>query len=461
MCYDARMAIPEPTPDPDQPTEAAFQALEGERDELLAATERDSEHLDAAEATIDRQASSLAGQRASIAKLTGERNASEDRADRLRLIMSQRTLELREKEMLLAWVLESSVDGVLVFRSIPIPDSEVVDFECVLANPAAERLYELVGLAGKRLLELHPDIHEAGLWDEYLKVMKTGEPFEGEYRYQREGVARWFRVLVIRVANGLAITFSDITQRKKMEADILRQLAELQQADRMKSEFLGVLSHELRTPINGMMGYLSILQDEIAGPLAPKQQEFLAKAAASSERLLVLVENLLDLSRVQAGRFTVDPQPVAVGPVVERVLGEVAEAAQRRVIVNEVPADLPPVLADEMRLAQVLAILVDNAIKFSQETGTITIGAALEGDMVRFHVRDTGVGIAEQDLAKLFRVFSQVDMSATRHAGGAGLGLALAKHLIEAHGGQIGVDSQEGQGSTFWFTLPTVGKLAP
>ena len=202
------------------------------------------------------------------------------------------------------------------------------------------------------------------------------------------------------------------------------------------------------------MGFLSILQDEIAGPLVPKQQAFLAKVAASSERLLLLVGNLLDLSRVLAGRFSVDLASVAVAPVVARVLDEVAEASQGRKLVSEVPADLPPVCADETRLAQVLAILVDNAIKFSPETGTISVGAARDGERVRFHVRDTGIGIAEQDLAKLFRVFSQVDMSATRRTGGAGLGLALAKHLVEAQGGQIGVASQEGRGSTFWFTLP-------
>ncbi len=448
------MTTLEPDGNPDPSTEAALHSLEGERDGLIAAAEQGAADLGAAEATIERQAGSLAGQRVSIARLKGERDASDDRVDRLQLDIYQQTLELHEKEMLLAWVLESSVDGVLVYRSVPGPDGEVVDFECVLTNPAAQRLYALDSLAGKRLLELHPDIHDAGLWSEYLHVLRTGEPFEGEYRYEREDSARWFRVLVIRVANGLAITFSDISQRKKMEADILRQLAELQQADRMKTEFLGVLSHELRTPLNGIMGFISILQDEIAGPLLPKQQEFLAKAAASSERLLALVGNLLDLSRVQAGRFTVDPRPVVVVPVVERVLDEVAEAAQRRVIENEVPVDLPPVLADEMRLAQVLAILVDNAIKFSFETGTITVGATLEGDMVRFHVRDTGVGIAEQELGKLFQVFSQVDMSATRDVGGAGIGLVLAKHLVEAHSGQIGVDSQEGRGATFWFTLP-------
>lgn len=448
------MSYADPSQNPKPPSEDDFHALEEERDDLLAAAERGAADLGAAEATIGRQKGSLAGQRASITRLTGERDASDVRADRLQLDINQRTLELREKEMLLAWVLESSVDGVLVYRSVAGPDDEVVDFECVLTNPAAERLYALESLAGKRLLDLHPDIHEAGLWAAYLQVMQTGEPFEGEYRYEREGLDRWFRVLAIRVANGLAITFSDISQRKKLEADILRQVAELQQADRVKSEFLGVISHELRTPINGMMGFVSILQDGLAGPLLPKQLEYLDKAAASTERLHVLVKNLLDVSRVQAGRFTVDLGPVAVAPVVTQVLHGLEDAAQRRVIVNEVATDLPPVSADEMRLAQVLGILVDNAIKFSAETGTVTIGAVVEGAMLRLHVQDTGIGIAEADLGKLFQLFSQVDMSDTRTEEGAGLGLALAKYLVEAHEGTIGVESVEGHGATFWFTLP-------
>lgn len=454
------MAPPKPNKRAKPPSVPAISALEEERDDLLVAAERGAADLDAAEATIDRQAGSLAGQRESIVKLTDERDASEGRADRLQTAMNKRTLELREKEMLLAWVLDSSVDGVLVYRSIQGPGGEVVDFECVLTNPAAERLYALDTLAGKRLLELHPDLHEAGFWAAYMQVMSTGEPFEGEYRYEQAGISRWFRVLAIRVAAGLAITFSDISQRKKLEADILRQVDELQQADRMKSEFLSVISHELRTPINGMMGFISILQDELAGPLLPKQQAFLAKAAASSERLLVLVGNLLDLSRIQAGRFTVDPRPVAVAPIVEKVLAELKEAAQRRVLVNEVPADLPQVFADEMRFGQVLGILVDNAIKFSQETGTVTIGASIEDGMVRVQVQDTGVGISKQNLAKLFQIFSQVDMSATREEGGAGLGLALAKYMVEAHEGRIGVESEEGHGATFWFTLPIVAGAA-
>lgn len=407
--------------------------------------------------TIDRQEGQMAGQRRSIERLKDERDASAGREAQLRRAVNERSLELEEKEMLLAWVMESSVDGVLVYRSVPDATGQVVDFECVLNNPAAERLYGVDRLTGKRLLELHADIHEAGLWSEYLKVMQTGEPYEGEYRYTADDQERWFRVLAIRVAGSLAVTFSDISQRKQMEADILRQVEELKQADRMKDEFLGVVSHELRTPINGIMGFISILEDEIAGPVNPAQHAYLEKASLSAERLLGLISNLLDLSRIQAGRFTVDPRPVAFAPIVAGVLDSLAAVAGSRIVTNEVPADLPAVMADETRLVQVLTIVVGNAIKFSAAADSVRVRAGVEAGVLRCEVKDTGMGIAEADLPKLFKAFSQVDMSSTRDQGGAGLGLTLARSLIDAHGGQIGVESHQGEGSTFWFTLPLAG----
>jgi signal transduction histidine kinase len=465
-----------------QPSWTDFKRLEAERDHLrhlllagqrkasrsdLALADAESreennqdelwlqaEELKEAGDLIDRQESSLTGQSASIERLRDERDASTTRADRLQVDVNERTLELREKEQLLAWVLDSSVDGVLVYRSVPDAQGAVIDFECVLNNPAAERLYGLDCLTGKRLLNLHADIREAGLWDEYLHVLATGEPFEGEYYYAKEGDARWFRVLAIRVADGLAITFSDISQRKQMEADILHQLEALKQADRMKNEFLSVISHELRTPMNGIMGFISILEDGLAGPMSPTQQDYLRKATDNSERLMSLVANLLDMSRIQAGKFLVDLHPMALAPVLRDVLAGLSAPARTRPMINRVPADLPAVKADGLRVAQVLNILLDNAVKFSGPSDTITVRACVADGAVRCEIEDTGIGIGKQDLDGLFALFTQVDMSATRLKGGTGLGLVLAKGMVEAQGGTIGVESRAGEGSTFWFTLP-------
>ncbi|HEY9723124.1 MAG TPA: histidine kinase dimerization/phospho-acceptor domain-containing protein, partial [Oscillatoriaceae cyanobacterium] len=341
-----------------------------------------SQELKTANETIDRQTISLAGQRGSIDKLTGELAASTGREERLQSDYDANLLELQEKDRLLAWVLESTVDGVLVYRSVQGDDGKVVDFECVLNNPAARRLYGVDRLTGKRLLDLHPDLRSLGLWEHYLQVIETGKPYEGEYQYSRNGKTRWFRVLAIKVANSLATTFSDITQRKEMEAEIVRNLESLKQADRMKSQFLNVISHELRTPLNGILGFLSILADELVGPLNPAQKDYLHKAEECSERLLALISNLLDLNRMQAGRFSVDVRPAKLAPIVAEVLATMGAKAQARTVVNQVSGTLPRVLADEGRVAQVLNILLDNAVKFSGEGATIVLRAAVSGDFV-------------------------------------------------------------------------------
>jgi signal transduction histidine kinase len=438
--------------DTHQPSSSDFKRLEAERDHLrhLLQTGRRK----AAQGAID---------------LADAESREQDNQDEIWLqaeelkeagdTIDRQVISLREKEQLLAWVLDSSVDGVLVYRSVPDDAGDVVDFECVLNNPAAERLYGLDCLTGKRLLNLHADIREAGLWDEYLRVMNTGEPFEGEYYYAKDDEARWFRVLAIRVADGLAITFSDISHRKQMEADIRRQLEALKQADRMKNEFLSVISHELRTPINGIMGFISILEDGLAGPMSPTQQDYLRKATDNSERLLSLVANLLDMSRLQAGKFSVDLRPTAFAPILQDVLAGLTASPKGRTVLNQVPATLPAVQADGLRIAQLLNILLDNAVKFSEPSDTIVVRACVADGFVRCEVEDTGIGIGDEDLDGLFALFTQVDMSATRSKGGTGLGLVLAKGMVEAQGGTIGVESRAGEGSTFWFTLPVATAL--
>jgi signal transduction histidine kinase len=239
-----------------------------------------------------------------------------------------------------------------------------------------------------------------------------------------------------------------------MEADIRRQLEALKQADRMKNEFLSVISHELRTPINGIMGFISILEDGLAGPMSPTQQDYLRKATHNADRLLSLVANLLDMSRLQAGKFSVDLRPTAFAPILQDVLAGLAASPKGRTVLNHAPANLPAVQADGLRIAQLLNILLDNAVKFSEPSDTITVRANVTDGFVRCEIEDTGIGIGDEDLDGLFALFTQVDMSATRSKGGTGLGLVLARGLVEAQGGTIGVESRAGEGSTFWFTLP-------
>jgi PAS domain S-box-containing protein len=256
-------------------------------------------------------------------------------------------------------------------------------------------------------------------------------------------------------------TMRDITDRREAEAQ-RQELAALKQSDQLKDQFLSILSHELRTPINAIMGFGSILDDELAGRLTKQQHHFVRKLLSGADVLLALVDDLLDMSRIQAGKFSLCPQPVALAPVIEEVTTTLAALASQRgqSVVHAVAPGLPSLLADRQRVVQVLTNLVGNAIKFTPEGGCVTVRACLDGEApgaLRVEVADTGPGISAADRPKLFRRFTQLDMSATRQAGGTGLGLSIAKALVEAHGGAIGVESEPGRGATFWFTLPLAG----
>ena len=236
------------------------------------------------------------------------------------------------------------------------------------------------------------------------------------------------------------------------------QIVLLKETDTLKDQFLSILSHELRTPINVVSGFGSILDDEIAGPLNEKQHEYLRKMLAGADNLLLLVNDLLDMSRIQAGKFALSLQATSFLEVAENVLANLnpLAAQKRQVLLNEVPPSLPNVNADPQRIAQVLANLVNNAIKFTPKGGRIKVRACVKGKDLLCEVEDNGIGIGitKEDFPKLFNRFSQLDMSTTRTAGGTGLGLSISKALIEAHEGKIGVESEEGKGSIFWFTLP-------
>ncbi len=265
------------------------------------------------------------------------------------------------------------------------------------------------------------------------------------------------------VITGAVVSFVDITERRQAQTALEERTealeeanTQLRQADRYKDEFLSVLSHELRTPINAITGFGSILDDEVLGPLSEEQHHYLKKMLAGADVLLCLINDLLDMSRIQAGKFVLSPRMMDFGAVVQDVIENIRPLAERKghELVTEIEPDLPAFWADDQRVAQILVNLVNNAIKFTPDGGYVMVRALRDADSLLCEVSDTGIGIAAGDLPKLFQRFTQLDSSSTREAGGTGLGLAITKTLVESHGGTIGVQSEKGHGSRFWFRLP-------
>jgi signal transduction histidine kinase len=204
------------------------------------------------------------------------------------------------------------------------------------------------------------------------------------------------------------------------------------------------------------MGFARLMLKSRSEPLAPSKRQLVERMIEVAASMGRLVDDLLDMTRIHAGTFTVEAVAQPVGPVVEHVvvaLGPAAEHKGHR-LAADAPADLPPAPFDAQRLGQVLYNLVSNAIKFTPEGGRITLRVREAPEGLRFEVADTGIGIAAEDLGRLFRRFGRLDGSDTRATGGIGLGLAISKAIVEAHHGRIGATSEPGVGSVFWFTLP-------
>ena len=235
---------------------------------------------------------------------------------------------------------------------------------------------------------------------------------------------------------------------------VIRQRRQLALASQNKSAFLANMSHELRTPLNAIIGFSEVLLQGIFGQINDKQREYLSDVLSSGKHLLSLINDILDLSKVEAGRMELELSKFSLPAALESCLTLLRERALRSGITLQanMPDDLPPISADERKVRQVLLNLLTNAVKFTPDGGSVGVTAQLEGGDVRVSVRDSGIGIAAEDQAKVFEEFRQVGREHSRE--GTGLGLTLTKRFVELHGGRIWVESTLGKGSTFSFTLP-------
>ncbi|HZT38712.1 MAG TPA: ATP-binding protein [Bryobacteraceae bacterium] len=298
-------------------------------------------------------------------------------------------------------------------------------------------------------------------------LRKDGSQFPVEISLSPVRGPDGFRVLAI---------IRDVTERRKEEERIRamqerytaelaaknQELAvrnrEIERADRLKSEFLASMSHELRTPLHTIIGFTELLLEQVEGPLTPRQQRFLTHIYNDSRHLLELINDILDLSKIEAGRVELKLEWFDLAALIEEAVASVRPLADNKQL--QLSLDLPPALnmrGDRVRVREILSNLLSNAIKFTPEGGRIAVSAASEDPLVRFAVQDTGVGIPPEEHASIFDKFHQVGATTKGVREGTGLGLAITKRLVEMHAGTITVQSEPGRGSRFSVTLPREG----
>jgi len=226
------------------------------------------------------------------------------------------------------------------------------------------------------------------------------------------------------------------------------------EADRLKTDLLNTVSHELRTPLAAIKGFTTTIQSFYSQISEEELREFLGEIDGASDRLQELIENLLQLSRMESGTFQLKAEPIVLDGMLRQTVDEARRRHTEREVTLEIEGEPPVVQADERRLSQVLANLIENAVKYSPDGGEIAVRAGVAEAGVWFSVADQGLGIAPEHLEHIFERFYRVDTPRTREIGGTGLGLAICARIVEEHGGRIEAQSVEGEGSTFTVTLP-------
>jgi len=348
---------------------------------------------------------------------------------------------VREKSSELEAILWGIGDGVLV------TDPQL---RLTMLNPVAARIFAVTGRVahGTPLTEVVPNEALLKLLEETLEGEEALQVEEVTLEDGREGEEKIYQALAATiggddgVVQGVVAVLRDITGQKELE--------------RMKSNFLSVVSHELKTPLHSIKGFVDIILMGKTGEISETQRDFLNTVRTQTGHLQNLIQDLLEFSRLESGQVKLRLEAVSIAEVAGRVLDNLTPLADEKGVrlMTEVPSDFSLIEADRMRITQVITNLAHNAIKFTPKGGSVTVGAVDLGEQIRVSVSDTGIGIPIDEQEKIFDRFYQVDSTTTRPYRGTGLGLTICKHIVEYHQGRIWAEGEEGKGSTFFFILP-------
>jgi two-component system, NtrC family, sensor kinase len=352
-------------------------------------------------------------------------------------------------------VVEAANDTVLVYDANGI---------IAAANPAVWQVFGRAPheLVGRNLMSLLPEDEATRHRAVLLGEVEAGSAFAIEVLDATgERLPTEMSLGTARVDGGLVFTavIRDMTDHRAAENTLRRAKEAAERVSRAKDEFLAAMSHELRTPLNGVIGLSTVLARGIHGPVNDKQSEYLHQIEAAGRHLLALINDVLDLAKIEADRHQPEFGPTDVGMIAGEAIAIIREsaAAKQLSVGLSCPDDLPEIVADSRRTKQVMVNLLSNAVKFTEPGGRIGLDARADSDAITVEVWDTGIGIPPDRVDDLFVPFQQIDSALSRHQEGTGLGLALSRKLIEAQGGEMFFETELGRGSRFGFRLPVSG----
>lgn len=305
--------------------------------------------------------------------------------------------------------------------------------------------------------QLDAGSHQSIIERDYLAERMARHRAPGDPWDVALGDGRFVQGMEARLPDGgYLTTYIDITALKKQETRLTAAKDDAERANMAKSRFIALMSHELRTPLNAILGFARSISQAEFGPLEEQYQEYGSVILESGEHLLHVINDILDLSKIEAGRMTINAERIDAGRTVQSALRMLMDRAQSAnlTITSDIAKKLPAIFADPRIVQQMLLNLIANAIKFTPSGGQITVGACLKNEEVCLFVRDTGIGIARHDIQAVLQPFGQVDDGLNRQNQGTGLGVPLTKSLIELHGGRLEIDSEAGKGSEFRLIFP-------